>query len=181
MLQEIRAKSQEDRRRLEEEARAQRERLLREGQAAVEAYRRSQTDRATREIVRIQAQETASTELELKREELHVERELLDRVMHFSEERLRQLPRERNEAVLKALLARYEREGVKVLTVPRDELYLKMASKLHHEGTIPAIGGLVITNVDGTVRVDLTYDTLLHEFVERNLKDIHGRLFHAGK
>jgi len=176
VLEEIQSSSRAQVRKLEEEAREARAKAVAQAQAAVEEYRKKALEKATRDIVRIQAQEAASTELELKREELQMERELLDRVLKHAEERLMSLPRERNEAILKGLLSHYGREGTQVLTTPKDELYVKMASGLHHAGKLNGLGGLVIMNADGTVRMDLAYETLMRDLAEKKLKEIHGRL-----
>jgi V/A-type H+/Na+-transporting ATPase subunit E len=177
VLEEIQSRGREQVRKLDEEAREARAKAVAEAQAAVEEYRRKALERASREIVRIQAQESASTELELKREELQTERELLDRVLKLAEERLMSLPRERNEAVLKGLISHYGREGTQVLTTPKDELFVKMASGLKHAGKLGSLGGIVVMNADGTVRVDLTYETLMRDLAEKKLKEIHARLF----
>src|SRR2546425_896253 len=125
VLQEIESRSQQARQKLDAEAQAARAEALAAANAAVDEYRKKALERASREIVRMQTQEAASTELELKREELQMERELLDRVVKLAEERLKSLPRERNEAIIKALLKHYEREGTQVLALPKDELFLK--------------------------------------------------------
>lgn len=177
VLEEIQRRSQAERARLEAEAQAARGKAVAEAQAAVEQHRRKGLERAGREIVRMQTQEAASTELELKREELQMERELLDRVGHLAQEKLKMLPRERNEAVLKGLLAHYEREGTQVQAAAKDELFVKMASKLRYSGPMPGAGGLVISNADGTVRVDLSFEALMHDLSDRKLKDVHQKMF----
>jgi V/A-type H+-transporting ATPase subunit E len=177
VLEEIQRHAQEERSRLEAEAQQARGKLAAEAQAAVEERRRRALERASREIVMIQTQEAASTEIELKREELQMERELLDRVQAIAQDKLKVLPRERNEAVLKALLAHYEREGVQVHAAPKDELFVKMASKLRFAGPLQGAGGLVITNADGTVRMDLTYETVMADLSDKRLKDVHVKMF----
>ncbi len=180
VLEEIQRKAQEERTRLEAEALQMRAKLLSESQAVVEEHRRKGLERATREIVRIQTQEAASTELELKREELQMEKELLDRVLHLAQAKLKILPRERNEAVLKALLSHFEREGTEVTAAPKDELFVKMASTLHFKGPFAGAGGLVISNAEGTVQVDLTYEALLRDLTEKRLKEVHVKMFGGG-
>ncbi|HKZ59822.1 MAG TPA: V-type ATP synthase subunit E family protein [Candidatus Thermoplasmatota archaeon] len=177
VLEEIQRKGQEERTRLEAEAQEARAKLVARAQEAVEEHRRKGLERATREIVRIQTQEAASTELELKREELQMERELLDRVLHLAQEKLKILPRERNEAVLKALLAHFEREGTQVEAAAKDELFVKIASRLHFKGALSGSGGLVISNAEGTVQVDLTFETLMRDLTEKRLKEVHVKMF----
>jgi V/A-type H+/Na+-transporting ATPase subunit E len=177
VLDEIQRRAQSERTRLEAEASEARAKAVAEAQAAVESHRKKGLDKASREIVRMQTQELASTELELKREELQMERELLDRVVHLAQEKLRILPRERNEAVLKGLLSHFEREGIQVQSAPKDELFVKMASKLRFAGPLQGAGGLVISNADGTVRVDLSYETLMRDLSEKKLKDVHHKMF----
>lgn len=177
VLEEIRRRAEEERGRLDKEAAQAREQAAAAARAEVEEYRRKTTDRAAREILRVQTQEAAFTELELKREELQMQRELMDRVMRAAGERLLSLPRERNEAVLKALLSHYEKEGALVHAAPKDELFVKMATGLKFAGPLEHGAGLVITSADGTVRVDLTYDTLMADLSDRWMKGIHTRLF----
>jgi V/A-type H+-transporting ATPase subunit E len=177
VLEEIQRRAQEERKRLEEEARAERSRIVGEAQAAVDAYRRKALERASRDIVRMQTQEAASTELELKREELQMEREIIDRVLALAQEKLKTLPRDRNEGILKALLQHYGSEGTQVLASGKDELYVKMASKLRHAGPLAGTGGIVITNTDGTVLVDLTYETMMRDLADGKLKEVHQKLF----
>lgn len=177
VLEEIQRKAKEERTRLEAEALEVRTKLLAGSQAAVEEHRRKGLERATREIVRTQTQEAASTELELKREELQMERALLDHVLHLAQEKLKILPRERNEAVLKALLTHFEREGTQIQACPKDELFIKMASRLHFKGPLAGAGGLVISNSEGTVQVDLSYETLMRDLTEKRLKEVHVKMF----
>lgn len=177
VLEEIQRRAHDERSRLEAEAQAARAKVLAEAQALVEERRRKALERASREIVLIQTQEGASTELELKREELQMERELLDRVQRLAQEKLKSLPRERNEAILKGLLSHFEREGTQVHAAAKDELFVKMASKLHFAGPLAGAGGLVITNPDGTVRMDLTFETLMRDLSEKRLKEIHQKMF----
>jgi V/A-type H+-transporting ATPase subunit E len=181
VLQEVQARAAQERTRLEAEASSARQDALKAAQGAVEDHRKKALERASRDIVRLKTQEAASTELELKREELQMERELIERTLRTAQERLRALPRERNEAALRHLLDRYEREGTHVLTVPKDDLFVKMATSLTHGGHVDASGGVVVTNTEGSVRLDLTFDTLMRDLSERKLKEIHEKLFGGSK
>ena len=180
VLEEIQRKAQGERSRLETEAQEARGKLAAEAQAAVEERRRKALERASRDIVLLQTQEAASTEIELKREELQMERELLDRVQRLAQDKLKALPRERNEAVLKGLLSHFEREGTQVHAASKDELFVKMASKLHFAGPLAGAGGLEIMNAEGTVRMDLTFETLMRDLSEKRLKEIHQKMFAGG-
>src|SRR5690349_19856415 len=120
VLEEIEKRGKDERSRLEAEAQAARGKFVAEAQAAVEERRHKALERASREIVLIQTQEAASTELELKREELQMERELIDRVQKMAQDKLKVLPRERNEAILKALLTHFERDGTHVHAAAKD-------------------------------------------------------------
>lgn len=181
VLEEVQSRAAEERARLEAEAQSARQEALDAAKKAVEEHRQKALERASREIVRLKTQEQASTELELKREELQMERELIERALAKAQERLRSLPRERNEAVLKHLLDRYGREGTQVHTTAKDELFVKMAGSLQHAGHIDASGGVVVTNAEGSVRFDLTFETLMRDLSERKLKEIHEKLFGGQK
>ena len=177
VLEQIQRRAAEERGRLEAEAQEARSKSAGEAQAAVEERRRKSLERAAREIVLIQTQEAASTELELKREELQLERELIERVQKLAQEKLKALPRERNEALLKALLSHFERDGTQVQATAKDELFVKMASRLHFAGAMAGAGGLVISNADGSVRMDLSFETLMRDLSEKKLKEIHQKMF----
>ena len=97
VLEEIRRRADEERSRLDKEAAESRDKAAAAVRDEVDEYRRKTADRASREALRIQTQEAAFTELELKREELQMQRELMDRVLHAAEQKLGSLPRERNE------------------------------------------------------------------------------------
>jgi vacuolar-type H+-ATPase subunit E/Vma4 len=177
VLEEIQQRAHEQRSGLEAEAREARAKATAQAQAAVEGYRKKALERTSRDILRMQTQEGAFTDLELKREELQMERELLDKVQHLAQEKLRSLPRERTEAILKALLSQFGGEGTKVLALPKDELFVKLASRLHFAAPLEGAGGLVITSADGTVLIDLTFETLMRDLSEKRLKEIHQKMF----
>ncbi len=180
VLEQIQSRARDERSRLEAEAHDARAKLSADAQAAVEERRRKALERASREIVLIQTQEAASTEIELKREELQLERELIDRVQKLAQDKLKILPRERNEAILKGLISHFEREGTQVQAAPKDELYVKMATRLHFAGALAGAGGLVISNADGSVRMDLTFETLMRDLSDKKLKEIHHKMFGGG-
>ena len=177
VLEGIKRDADAERKALEAESKEVRSKALALAKEAVEEYRKKALERASRDSLRMATQEAAFTELELKREQLQMERELTERVLHLAEERLRSLPRERNEAILKALLSHFEKEGVQVQAAPKDELFVKIATRLKFAGPLAGHGGLVITNAEATVLLDLTYETLMRDLSERMTKEVHQRMF----
>ena len=59
----------------------------------------------------------------------------------------------------------------------KDAKHVMKMTDLTYMGEINCIGGLVIENDDGTVRMDYTYDRILEDVSEQSLKHISDILF----
>jgi V/A-type H+-transporting ATPase subunit E len=146
----------------------------------VEAYGRMRAEETRVRIDRMREQELQSSELEVRRIELGMRRELLERAEALARERLTGLPRARNEPLLRALLSGHPMPGGRVFSNERDEPLVRALTSLRFAGHVKCLGGVVLESQDGTVKEDRTFDTILRETSERALPAIAGILFEEG-
>jgi V/A-type H+-transporting ATPase subunit E len=104
-------------------------------------------------------------------------RGLLEKVHEGARDKLRQLERHRNEAILKALLEGKDTPGARVFSAAKDESIVRSLTRLPYGGHIDCLGGVIIESADGSIREDLTYEALLTERGEEMLPVIAGILF----
>ncbi|NLI62317.1 MAG: V-type ATP synthase subunit E [Methanosarcinaceae archaeon] len=114
----------------------------------------------------------SSANLEVKRIQLNKRKELLDSVYQDTVESIKTLPADKNEEYLKTLIKKYESEGSVIYSNKESEKIVRKRSSLKYGGNIDCLGGIVIENDDGTIRLDYTYDVLLKAVYERSLKQI---------
>jgi V/A-type H+-transporting ATPase subunit E len=143
----------------------------------VEEYRHQRKKDNKVRIERMRAQDLQTAELEVRRLELSMRRDLLEMVQEGAKDKLRQLDRPRNEAMLKALLAGKDVPGARVFSSSKDEPIVRSLTRLPYGGHIDCLGGVIIESADGSIREDLTYDALLTERSEELLPIIAGILF----
>ncbi len=163
-----------------EDTEAEAKTLVEDAKAQVERYRRDREDETRLRIDRTRAQELQTAELEIRKLELIMHRELLERVQEEARERLRDLDRTKKEALLRAILGRYELPGGRVYSSSQDEGLVRALTSMRYAGAIDCIGGVVIESADGSVREDHTFDSLLKERGEALLAEIADILFGEG-
>ncbi len=159
-------------------ARAERERMLAEvrAEAAKSLAEAEANARAEAERKRIQA--LARAELESRKSVLAAQKEALDKVYAGALASLGQLPE--NADLLRRLLKANEAEwqsGGKVYSSPRDEPAVRKIVGAAFAGTTDCAGGVVIESGDGTRRVDLRYDSILHDSWDDAVKEVAQTLW----
>lgn len=177
VVEEVLASGEEKRRQMLAEADAEAASLLDAAKAEVEAYKRDKQQETWVRVERMKAHELQAAELELRRLELGMHRELLDRVETLALERLAGMSRTDVEPLLRTLLQRHSMAGGKVLSSQRDEPLVRTLTSLRYGGHVDCIGGVVIESADGTVREDRTFETILRERSEKALPRIAVALF----
>ncbi|MDD2439166.1 MAG: V-type ATP synthase subunit E [Methanosarcinaceae archaeon] len=129
------------------------------------------------DLQKMNQQVISSANLEVKRIALNKRKELLDTVYNQTVEKIKALPASENEKLLKYLIDKYESEGNKIYSSKDSEKLVKKLSSLTYAGNIKSIGGIVLENEDGTIRLDYTYDLILENVYERSLKQISDILY----
>ena len=132
-----------------------------------------------REIAaRRRVQELARAELEARRLVLSTQKEQLDELHRHVQSRLASLPE--SDQILRGILQTNEstwKNGGKVYSAPKDEAVVRGVVGKAYAGTIDAIGGVVLENAEGTVRIDLRYESLLRQVWENSMKEVAGILW----
>ena len=141
---------------------------------AVVAERLQQAERRARQL---RVQELAAAELEGKRARLVMEREMLEAASGQARASIGALPREVDERLILRILSRHSAPGYRVYSAPKNEPYLRAMPSVEYAGKVNCLGGILFESRDGSVRMDFTYDTILRDLVERNMKEIARILF----
>ena len=184
---------------IRDEARARAEEVLDEGEqraesivADAEADAEEILAEAEREVERQIAQEReqtlSSAKLEAKQARLEARREVLQEVHDEAEAAIAGLGGEPREELTRALLdaAATEFEGVDSVRVycrAADESLLESILEdgaydgFEVAGEYDCLGGVVVESDASRVRVNNTFDSVLEEVWEENLRDISDRLF----
>ncbi|WP_135821547.1 V-type ATP synthase subunit E [Halostella litorea] len=173
--EEIRAAGEERAEEIVSEAEADAEETLAEAEREVEA-----------EIEQEREQRLSSAKLEAKQERLEARRDVLQEVREAVEDEIAGLPDDEREELTRALLDAAavefdEGSDVLVYTRPDDEALvtgvLEDYDGYEHAGEVDCLGGVVVESDASRVRVDNTFDSVLEDVWEDNLKEISARLF----
>jgi len=159
------------------QARAEADRLAAEAREKAGAVRYEKMQHAERRARQMRVQEMASAELEGKRARLVMEKEVLEAASERARAMLGALPAEQDQRMLADILKRSSLPGFRVFGAPRNEAFLRSQPSVEFAGTVKCLGGILFESRDGTERMDFTYDTILRDIVERNMKEVARILF----
>lgn len=162
----IEAEAQDEADAIINEVKAKAKTIITESQAEVEAN-----------IQRRLKQEKSSAQLEIKRAALNAKKDVLDSVYLSAREAISSFPPDKNASMLKTILDMYGSDGTRVYSNGKDAKLVQEMTDLTFMGEIDCIGGLVIENDDGSVRLDYTYDRILDDVSEQTLKPVSDILF----
>lgn len=133
--------------------------------------------KAEDDIKKLRQQEISSANLEVKRIMLNAHKEVLDKVDKQGADIIADMPSSKNEALLKAIIDKYQSNGTKIYSNKASEELVKNLSTLSYAGNIDCSGGVVIENEYGTIRLNYTYDIILESVNENSMKQISDILF----
>jgi V/A-type H+-transporting ATPase subunit E len=172
--EEIRAEGEQRAEEIVEAAEADAEEIRADAEAEVE-----------RSIEQEREQKLSSAKLEAKQERLQARRELLQDVRESVEERIADLEGERREELTRALLEAAapefaDADSVLVHGAAGDQELLATICA-DHDGfsvgdEVDCLGGVVVESEGSRVRVNNTFDSVLEEVWEENLRGISERL-----
>ena len=115
--------------------------------------------------------EASSTNLEVKRGILNVQKEILDETYEDAKRALLALSESERETIIKALLES-QTEFQRVYSNKQDEPIVRRITQLEYSGNINSVGGIMLENDDGTVTRDLTFESILESVRENSLKQV---------
>jgi len=158
--------------------RTEAERLLKEAKAKTKAILEAALADAHKAAGRLRVQEISRVELENRRAHLMMEREMLEMALEKARERLLALPADKDRDILRRLLTKHGSNAPVVISSRRQEATVKaLAPSLRFGGSIDCLGGIVLQTVDGSVRYDFRYETMLEQAAQASMRDVAKVLF----
>lgn len=173
------------------EAQAKAARLLEEGQKeaneialrsresmALEAKKfNAQTKKMIEEITHTTLSGAA---LEQNKRMMEAKKEVLEGIFDGAKNEINRIEKGKREEIIKKLCAIATKELSSAKFVHSNELDKKAASSakgLSFKGTIDCIGGVIVENADGTVRVNNTFEEIFGKVKEDSLHEVASRVF----
>lgn len=126
------------------------------------------------------AHELAKAEIEAKKLVLNAQKEILVSVREKAKQQLEALPDDVNRKILDSLLQEAEKDLQKghLFCSDKDKGFLSAFKAFSYKGGAKG-GGILVENLDQTVRLDLRYPTLLEDVWDKNTGEIAKVLFGA--
>jgi len=121
--------------------------------------------------------EISSAELDVRRVLLATQKDILVRTLQEAEARVRSTPPDRGRAMVKHLISSYKDEGTRVHCRPVYKDLVTTLTSLRYSGDVTGLGGIILEDEKGEIRVDHTFDTIIREAYEARMKEIYGLLF----
>ncbi len=180
--EQARARAEDIRQDAEEEA----EEIRADAEADAEEIRADVLADAERQIEQEREQRMSSAKLEAKQSRLEARRDVLQSVRDEVEKEIATLPDDEREELTRALLdaAAAEIEGGKSVQVygrADDQAMLESLlaeyDGFEYAGEYDCLGGVVVESTESRVRIKNTFDSILEEVWEENLREISDILF----
>ena len=180
--EEARARAEEIR--TDGESRA--EEIVADAEADAERIRREAREEAERRIEQEREQELSGAKLEAKQQRLEARREVLEEVREDARNRVAAIDGDEREELTRTLLAAAAEEFPADETVRvhghEDDADLLETVVDDFEGyavgdPIDCLGGVAVESDESRVRVNNTFDSVLEDVWEENLREISARLF----
>jgi V/A-type H+-transporting ATPase subunit E len=127
-------------------------------------------------IEAMERREISSAHLEVKRSELNVHKEKLEQARAKLFDAIQKLPKDQNETLIKKMLEPYNLKDMRVFSNKRDEAFVSSLTP-NYGGNLDIVGGVVVESKDGTLRYDLTFETLAREVFNNHMKEVSKTLF----
>ncbi len=186
VVDEIKAKGDREAARIKSEAAANAKTIVDEATKRAENIRLAAEADADLQAERIMVREVAAANLEVKRDLLNAQKELLDKVYSEAAAEIANLPADVHAKAVRSLLkdaAKQIKEG-NVFANSRDAEAVKTAlselktlSGFTFGGITDIDGGVVVQSTDGQLTLDFSYQTYMGEVWESSLKDASEILF----
>ncbi|MXR53048.1 V-type ATP synthase subunit E [Halovenus sp. WSH3] len=171
---------------IRDEADAEAEEIIAEAEADAEEIREEILDDAERTIEQEREQKLSSAKLEAKQARLEARRDVLQSVRDDIEQEVSELSGDQRAELTEALLDATAEEfdddaSVRIYGRAEDqellEELLEEYDGFEYDGEFDCLGGVVAESDESRVRVKNTFDSVLDEVWENNLREISDRLF----
>jgi V/A-type H+-transporting ATPase subunit E len=177
VVEDIRKRGKAEVGRLKKEGKTEAAAILKQANAKRDKIIGDAMKEAKKAADRLRTQELARAELENKRARLVMEKELLDLAIEKARERIRSLPKDKDDALMRTLISKHTSDGAIIHTDATHGSLVRSSCSLRFGDPIECLGGIVLESADRSVRFDYTYDTILEAAADICLKDIARILF----
>jgi len=186
VVEDIREQARARAEEIHEEAESEADALVAAAEADAEEIRAEVLAEADRQIAQEREQRISSAKLEAKQRRLEARRAVLNAVREDVEAEIAALSGDDREELTRALLesaaAEFD-EGAEVEVYGRGddrELLESLLSEydgFEYAGEYDCLGGVVVESTGSRVRIKNTFDSILAELWEEELREISGMLF----
>ncbi|MCQ8894175.1 MAG: V-type ATP synthase subunit E family protein [Methanolinea sp.] len=186
VLEEIRERGRKEVERIRRESQEETTRVLSAAQERAAKIKQAANEEVERHAAFIMNQEISAANLQVKRQLLNTQKELLDQVYQQARRDVAALPESFHREAITTLLSRAKSQiadGI-VHANARDRGLLEqiLAQKSEFKGfsagdNVDIEGGVIIESRDGTLQLDYSYRTFLDRVWESGLKDASDLLF----
>ena len=186
VVADIREEAQARAEELRESAETRADRIIADAEDDAEAIRETAEREVDREIDQLRERRLSSAQLEAKQERLEARRDVLDEVRAAVEDELAGLDGDTRESLTRTLLSaasvEFETdESVSVYGRAADHELLESILEEYDgwsvAGERDCLGGVVVESETSRIRVNNTFDSILEDVWEENLREISDRLF----
>jgi V/A-type H+/Na+-transporting ATPase subunit E len=178
VLIDIQKRGNEEVEAIRREGKVEAERLLREAHAKKKAMLEGSLSEARKTAERLRLQEISRVEMENRRAVLVMQRDMLDLALEKAREKLAALPADKDRDLLRRILTKNGTLAPVVISSKRQEATVKsLAPSLKYGGSIEGLGGIILQTVNGSIRYDFRYETLLEQAAQASMKEVAGTLF----
>ena len=171
---------------IRDEARARAEEVRTDGESRAEEVLEEAEREVERQVAQEREQKVSSAKLEAKQQRLEARREVLEDVRDEVQTRVADIDGDEREELTRTLLeaATAEFDGDETVRVhgraDDEELLESVLEDFEGFGVgepVDCLGGVVVESDASRVRVNNTFDSVLEEVWEENLREISARLF----
>lgn len=165
---------------LEAETKAEAEVILTDAKKRSEALINAAKAKTEEQIATLEKKELASTNLESKKPLLDAKRQLIEKTYADVKFKISKLDTPTRKTLLKNLMAdslKQMPDAKKVYVNKNDMSLVKPFAKTMTISERDMLGGVIIENSDGTVRIDNSFDMLLESIRNSTLKEAADILF----
>ncbi|RLI80719.1 V-type ATP synthase subunit E [Archaeoglobales archaeon] len=182
VLQEIQQKGEEEVNRIKMETEKEVERIISQAKLEAEEILKKARGEAEREAEAIKRQEISSVNLEMKRAILNKQKEVLEEVFEILKQRVEGMDEETKKKLVKSLISKNAAPGMLIYSKKEDEELVKSVIEelnvdLKYAGNIKCLGGVILEDPTGKIRINLTFDELLNQVYEQKMSEVSKILF----
>ncbi|TET31739.1 MAG: V-type ATP synthase subunit E [Planctomycetota bacterium] len=179
VLEKIKDAGEAECKSMKAEAEADAEKITGKAKTEAENAEKKHAETVSAEIERLRTQELSSAEIEARKTVLNAQNDVLEKLRSSVLDAFGKLPKAKREAILKKLIAEASGEiptGT-IRCAKADVETVKKLVKYTMGDPIDSTGGFIVTSEDGSVTLDMRFETKLENIWNEHLRDITKRLF----